>query len=256
LPPTFSSKIRELFFARRFENSFKGINMAEQITREILPSGKLIIRRFDKISVLVEESHSHGDDLDICISFTFQNGLKTHETYFAKKRMVSRKTYEKARINFPDMPPADSSTEDFGASLIRGAGEERKQWRNESKTHRPHPEEAQKIDNFCEELIRKGKSEDAVEWVRKGDHTLGEKNSAGSKRLVQKLKTLGCLRIIACEIDSYEDGLEHTEHLVVELPSDPASRANILDSIDRLASQSGYRGDFDDGQRYSYIKLD
>ena len=99
--------------------------MPEQFTREKLPSGKVIIRQFDKKGVLVEESHSHGEDLDICISFEFQNGRKTHETYFGKKRMVGRKTYEKACLNYPDMPPADSAIEDFGASLIRGAAQER-----------------------------------------------------------------------------------------------------------------------------------
>jgi hypothetical protein len=136
--------------------------MPEEFTREPLPSGKVIMRRFDKAGVLIEESHAYGA-IDIGITFAFRDGVKIDEFYFAKNKMVSRKTYEKARINYRDMPPADSSTEDFGASLIRGAGEERKQWRNESKTHRPHAEEAQKIDNFCEELIRKGKSEDAVE---------------------------------------------------------------------------------------------
>ena len=90
----------------------------------------------------------------------------------------------------------------------------------------------------------------------KGDHTLGEKSSASSKRLVKELKALGCLRIIACEIDSYEDGLENTGHLVVELPTNALARTEILDTIDRLASKGGYRGDFDDGQRYCYIKLD
>jgi hypothetical protein len=50
--------------------------------------------------------------------------------------------------------------------------------------------------------------------------------------------------------------LENTGHLVVELPTDPSARARILDTIDRIASKTGYRGDFDDGQRYCYVKLD
>jgi hypothetical protein len=90
--------------------------MSEQFTRESLPSGKVIMRRFDKTGVLIEESHAHGT-VDICITFAFRNGAKIDESYFAKRKMVSRKTYEKARLNYPDMPPADSSTEDFGASL-------------------------------------------------------------------------------------------------------------------------------------------
>jgi hypothetical protein len=229
--------------------------MPEQFTREILPSGKVIMRRFDKAGILVEESHSHAD-LDIGISFTFRNGVKTDESYFAKGKMVSRKTYEKARLNYSDMPPGDSSIEDLGALLIRGAAEERKQWQNEAKGRRPNREEARRIDDFCEALIKKGNSQDAVEWVRKGDRTLGEKNFVATKRLIEKLRALGCSRIIACEIDSYEDGLENTGHLVVELPTDPSARARILDTIDRIASKTGYRGDFDDGQRYCYVKLD
>lgn len=132
------------------------------------------------------------------------------------------------------MPPADFSIEDFGAMLIRGAADERAQWRNEAKTHHANREEAQRIDNFSQELMRKQKSEDAIQWVNNGNHTWGEKSSGASKRLVEKLRALGCRRIIACEIESYDDDHEHTEHVVVELPEERPARAQKFDFIDGL----------------------
>ena len=76
---------------------------------EKLSSGKTIIRRYDdNDGSLVEETHGYGI-LEIAIKYTFSKGVKTDELYFAKRRMVSRRTYEKARIDYADMPPADGT---------------------------------------------------------------------------------------------------------------------------------------------------
>lgn len=227
----------------------------QQTVRETFPSGKAVIREFDEAGRPIREMHSYGT-LDIGITLEFQNGVKTNEMYFAKRRMVTRKSYDKHRANYPDMPAPDSFIEDLGADLLRGAREERKQWQSELKNHRPISEHARKLDEFCEHLMKQGRCEDAVTWIKNKQHTLGERNWSSSKRLVDKFVALGCSRIVACKIDAYDDGLENTGHLIVELPSEDKIRRKVLDAIDRLASKEGYRGNLDDGQRYSYIKLD
>jgi hypothetical protein len=100
---------------------------------EQLPSGKTIIRHFGDDGSLVEETHGYGV-LDIAIKYDFTAGIKVDETYFAKRRMVSRRTYEKARTAYTDMPTADLSVEDFGASLLRD--ERRQQRQNKAEAER------------------------------------------------------------------------------------------------------------------------
>jgi len=222
---------------------------------EDLPSGKKIIRHFSEEGSLVEETHAYGV-LDIAIKYDFRSGKKVSETYFAKRRMVSRRTYEKARTNYTDMPVADGTVEDWGADLLRGVARERRQHRLQAKKHQPTPEEARNHDAFCSMLMNKGRREAATTWIQTKNHTLGERNWSGSKRLVERLSALGCVQIHACDIDAYEDGFENTAHLVVELPTEAAVRSKVLRALDRLASEIGYNGDFDDGQRYAYVKLD
>jgi hypothetical protein len=222
---------------------------------EQLPSGKLIFKHFGEDGVLVEERHTYGN-LDIGICYTFQADVKIDEAYFAKRRMVSRRAYEKERNAYNDMPVADGTLQDVGAELLRAVARERRQRSVEAKQRRPDPDEARKLDAFCSMLMKKGRREDAVTWIQTRNHTLGERNWSSSKRLVERLSALGCLQIYACEIDAYEDGLENTGHLVIELPTETPARSQILKAIDRLASGTGYSGDFDDGQRYAYVKLD
>ena len=93
---------------------------------EKLPSGKVVIRYFDKDGNLVDEQQSYGI-LDIGIKYDFAEGVKVAETYFAKRRLVSRRTYEKARSAYPDMPPSDPAVEDWGADLLRGVRKQERQ---------------------------------------------------------------------------------------------------------------------------------
>ena len=61
---------------------------------EQLPSGKTIMRDFNDDGSLKRETHCYRG-LDIGIECTFLEGKKIEETYFAKGRLVGRKTYEK-----------------------------------------------------------------------------------------------------------------------------------------------------------------
>jgi hypothetical protein len=90
--------------------------------------------RHFKDGSLVEEHHAYGV-LEIGIQYDFTAGKKVAETYFAKRRTVSRRTYEKARAAYPDMPPADATIEDFGASLLRDVRKQQRQNKAEDKKH-------------------------------------------------------------------------------------------------------------------------
>ncbi len=106
--------------------------MEHVFEHEQLPSGKVIIRHFGDDGSLVDEQHTYGV-LDIGIKFEFGATNKVAETYFAKRRMVSRCAYEKARSAYPDMPPADPAIEDFGASLLQGARRQQRQNKAEAE---------------------------------------------------------------------------------------------------------------------------
>jgi hypothetical protein len=105
---------------------------------ENLPSGKSITRRFADDGQLLEESHSYGA-LDIGCSMTYGNGAKIQELYFVKKRMVRRARYEKERLNFPDMPPADRALADAGVEMTKLARKGDRQRAESNKRRRANP---------------------------------------------------------------------------------------------------------------------
>jgi len=94
--------------------------MEHRFDHEQLPSGKLIVRHFGEDGSLADEQHTYGV-LDIGIRLDFDAGVKVDETYFSKRRLVSRRAYEKARLAYPDMPLADNTIKDSGSLLLRGA---------------------------------------------------------------------------------------------------------------------------------------
>lgn len=99
--------------------------MEHEFKHEQLPSGKLIFKHFVD-GALIEEHHTYGV-LEIGIRYDFEAGVKVAESYFANRRTVGRRTYEKARVAYPDMPPADLTVEDFGASLLSLARKQQRQ---------------------------------------------------------------------------------------------------------------------------------
>ena len=97
---------------------------------ERLPSGRDIRRRFNPDGSLREETHGYGV-VNIAIKFAYENGVKCGETYLANGRLVSRRSYEKARANYPDMPAPDTTLEDWGAGLLKDMRTQQKQRRLE-----------------------------------------------------------------------------------------------------------------------------
>jgi len=113
---------------------------------EKLPTGKVIRRQFSDDGSLIKENHGYGM-LEIVVEFTFEEGVKTSEIYFVNRRLVSRRSYEKARGAYPDMPPADATIEDVGKLIIQGARQQQRQNKKESEarfaasseSHLPRP---------------------------------------------------------------------------------------------------------------------
>ncbi len=171
-------------------------------------------------------------------------------------KLVSRARYEKERVKYPDMPAPDAKIEDWGAEILKEVKRERRQRRKAAKNHQADPTAANRVDQFCIDLMKDYPRKDAVIWIKSPKNTLGEHSHRKSTHLVAKLLKLGCQKIWACKIDRYDDGMENTGHLIVELPPSPKARQPLLEYIDQLASEQGYSGDFDDGQRFAYIKLD
>jgi hypothetical protein len=223
--------------------------------REELPTGKTIIRHFDEEGHVASESHTYGM-LDIGITMEFNAGAKSGEMYFVNKKLVSRKRYEKARIEYADMPPPDAQLEDFGGELLKDVRAERQQRAKAANEHVPDAEAAAQTDAFCEAMLATGKRADAESWIESKNHTLGENSHSKSRNLIIKLRRVGAKGVHACDIDCYDDDQENTGHLVVELPNGTAARKAVLREVDRLASHQGFHGDVDNGQRYSYVKLD
>jgi hypothetical protein len=224
-------------------------------SHEELPSGKTIVRQFDADGALTSESHSYGM-LDIGITIEFSVGVKTGEMYFVNKRLASRKRYDKARAKYSDMPSPDGDLEDVGAEMLRGVQAERRQHAAAAKEHVPDPSAAVQTDAFCRSMLETGRMAEARTWIESRDHTLGEYSHSQSRKIVDKLIRLGAKGLHVCDIDCYENGQENTGHLVVEFPDDPQNRKSLFREVDRLASLRGFQGEFDNGQRYAYIKLD
>ena len=106
--------------------------MEHVFKHEQLPTGKMIFRHFGVDGSLVDESHTYGA-AGIGIQFDFKAGVKFAETYFAKGRTVSRRTYEKARVAYPDMPQADSAIEDSGSALLQVVRRQQRQNKAEAE---------------------------------------------------------------------------------------------------------------------------
>ena len=173
--------------------------MEKLFKHEQLPSGKIIIRQFADDGSVIVETHRYGA-LEIAIKYDFREGVKIDETYFSKRRIVGRRTYEKARAAYADMPVAEDALRDYGAELLRALARERRQRNIEAKKRQPDPDEARKLDEFCSALMEKGRSEDAVRWVQTRKHTLGERNwsarSCGQNETLEKPRISGTLPLL------------------------------------------------------------
>ena len=235
---------------RRFEDG----RLVGSTRERIHPSGRRTTIRFDTVGAKVAESHSVG--LDIILTMTFENGVKTSETYVCKRRLVGRKTYEKRRADYPDMPSADAGLQDLNAELLALERERRKAASLTSAMQKVDPERGRKLDDFCRKMMEGDGVEEALSWIDRAPNTLGEMSRAASRKLIAQLKDLGCPSLFVCKVSSVGGNCQNTSHLVIELPNAAEQRATVCAALARIAKRQGYDPYPDDGQRYQYAKLD
>lgn len=115
-------------------------------------------------------------------------------------------------------------------------------------------------DAFCNELIAKGKSEEALTWSREASddirRTIYEFDNARSAQIIEEIYELGALKVMAVDIDSEPDIGETTDTLIVTLPDEPSKRASLLRYENRLARWTGMGGTADRGQKYMLLWWD
>ena len=104
-------------------------------------SGKIVLRDFAVDGSLLRETHSYSSP-DIAIQMQFEHGKKVEELYFFKRRMVSRRTYEKQRLSVPDMPSADFGLEDVSGALLTELGRDQRRRKAEAQRRLADSEES------------------------------------------------------------------------------------------------------------------
>lgn len=96
------------------------------------------MRSFGDGGALRKEAHSYGA-LDIACIMEFVAGQKIGETYCVNKRIVGPKRYEKARLEYLDMPPPDPQMAESASEMIRLMGKEKRQRSAALKRRRENP---------------------------------------------------------------------------------------------------------------------
>jgi hypothetical protein len=223
---------------------------------EQLPTGMTRSRRLDAAGTLVEEIHFYGTMLDFSVTTKYLDGRPAEETYFRKRRLITRSAYLKARAAFSDMPAPSEGLPDLAAEVGALVSWERRQKQAKARGHTANPERATRLDEFCRQLLSKGVVEDLGEWILAARATLGERDRRSSRNIVRGIYRNGAARAWACDIQTYSAGVFGTSHLVVQLPEDVLSRVRLLAFLAGLARQQGFDGDPDDGQKFGYLKLD
>jgi hypothetical protein len=112
---------------------------------------------------------------------------------------------------------------------------------------------------FIEKLLASRKAE-ALGWLNAGSpasfRNLGELGTTEeSVALVKRIYSLGATNVLAVEIIEYPEG-ENTGKLLVELPKDRFSRAELFAFEREFAESMGFDATADEGQRYLFLKLD
>jgi len=179
------------------------------------------------------------------------NGTLESEQVFVNERVVLCRVYsERGRLIFSTTP------EDQRKTLCRRI--------ERAKAAKPRrakkdPEAAARTEAFARERLQ-SRAAEARGWFNnspdKGLRTLGELSPEVSLDLVNALYELGALAVTAVEIEDIPGTSEQTtNHLIVQLPVDPAARARLFAFERAVAREGGFDPEPDCGQAYVYLKL-
>ena len=227
-----------------------------RIERETTPSGKQVVREYRADGSLSREIESHADAAGKRTGISriahIRRGHAIGESYIVGARLAPRELYERARVNYPDMPAADTSIEDVGTERLEDTYR-RTRWRGGMQ---PPAEVAREMDRVANEVMNRGRHEDAVAWTRAGEHTFADLNAATTRFLVDELVELGAVAVYACRLHTFADGFENSDHLVIELPTAPQPRANVIHLINIITTAPLFGPHPDFGQRYAYVRFE
>jgi hypothetical protein len=174
-------------------------------------------------------------------------------------KYISKKKYQALCDKDPSLPRFEDIDEyNFLAEDLK---RERRQEREEAKRIRnqDNSEALQKSEAFCEQVLKRGRTEEAISWLKdksKGVITLGElQTNKESLKLAQKIYRLGAEKVLAVEIGSDEHG-ENSGKLIIVLPDDPERRKRLFRWSNTTARSLGFDPDVDIGQKHLFAMLD
>jgi hypothetical protein len=124
---------------------------------------------------------------------------------------------------------------------------------------RVDPDEAARTQAFVQERLA-GPTAGAREWLRGASdasrRNLGEMDTDVSIELVEHLHDLGSGNVLAVDItDITGCDDQTTNHVLVQLPDDPESRARVFSLCNALTKEQGFDAEPDHGQEFLYLLL-
>lgn len=175
--------------------------------------------------------------------------LVTH--FYLRNSKVSKKRYEQECESDPLLPRytddnAKSAMEKAIAFGLKAARKKKTSAKTEALVEDEHAEIA---------------SPDSNLWFSKTDknceRTIGEsRDQAESQLFVQEFIDLGVKRVRIVNIDTYPDGSENANSLILELPKDKRKRSKIFKRVNELISEQGFEAERDRGQPSILLGID
>jgi len=109
-------------------------------------------------------------------------------------------------------------------------------------------------------ILASGRAREAMSWLKESsvpERSLGECRSCESSvKLVQELYDSGAVKVWAFDIDGEPTEEQNSGRLIVELPENPMTRANLLAKCNEIGAEQGFDPEQDYGQRYTILMLD
>ncbi len=177
-----------------------------------------------------------------------EDGEKLAEQYWLDSRKVSRKKYEEACLQNPDLQRYPSSSRPERSTSRSGAAAPRSVGRNGTD------------DDLIATLLSNDDTRDALAWLKadgEASRSIGEAtDSASSVRFVEALCASGALKVSAIKFDGPPDISKNCGSLVVELPMAKTKRRKLFELSARHAESMGFDPDKDHGQRFILLMMD
>jgi antitoxin component YwqK of YwqJK toxin-antitoxin module len=182
-----------------------------------------------------------------------ESGDLFQETYLLKGKPVSKKKYADACKKYSALPTFPSENDQTPADAAWPSDKSKAKYRKGKATS----DEKRRHSEIISKFRGKPNQAEAREWLKNNAGAwLGEFDHSVSLAAVEDGYQAGALKIVAADIQKNEQGIETSDHLLVDLPSDPKRRKRIFTWSNQLAMESGFDGDRDWGQSELFILFD